>query len=87
MNVIFITHAERARVPDGCVSARVLNAQRPVCDQPRASDASLAHARRPICWEAAGIEITRDQDQTPGDGNWFAFAPDITTAPTEWRAI
>ncbi|MCH2166701.1 MAG: phosphoglycerate mutase family protein [Oceanicola sp.] len=35
----------------------------------------------------AGIEITRKQDQTGGGGNWFAFAPDMTTAPTEWRAI
>ncbi len=86
MTVIFLTHAEGARVPDGSVSARVLNAQRPICDRPRASDASLAQARRPICWEAAGIEITRKQDQTGGGGNWFAFAPDMTTAPTEWRA-
>ena len=89
MTVIFVTHAEGARVRDGSVSARVLDAQRLVCDRPRASDASLAlaQARRPNCRDTAGIEITRDQDQTGGGGNWFAFAPDMTTAPTEWRAI
>lgn len=34
-----------------------------------------------------GREVTRDEDQTPGGGCWFAFADDLSEPPTPWRRI
>lgn len=71
--------------------ARIVTAVQEALAEPRPEGGVLFVAHGGVATllrcHLAGIPISREQDQSGGGGNWYAFAPDMTTAPTEWRAI
>ncbi|KMW58741.1 hypothetical protein AIOL_003720 [Candidatus Rhodobacter oscarellae] len=71
--------------------ARIVTAVREALAEPRSEGDVLIVAHGGVATllrcHLAGIPISRAQDQSGGGGNWYAFAPDMTSAATEWRAI